>query len=353
MQDYYELLGISPQAGEKEVRRAYRRLARQYHPEINPGDREAEKKFKEIAEAFRVLSDPVLREQYDRLGPHLFRRLRTTPPHGKGAGETFSAAGWEEDPFPDLFKRQQPPSFRHPTTRRLASPPTVELSLEEAVHGTRKELAIPVERPCPSCHRPGTEAEKGLLPCPACQGTGRQALLPGTVGPGYPCPRCAGQGSIRPGCPRCHGQGMTVEMERCTVEIPPGVGDGTRIRVTMRGKAVRKEERREGLYITTRIRPHPLFHRKGNDLYSSLPLSIAQAALGSRVEVPTIDGPLLLTIPPGTQGGQTFCLRGKGVPYRKGKGRGDHYITVVIRIPQHLDQRSIELIRELEKRTQR
>ncbi len=330
MRDYYDILGVSKNATDKEIKRAYRRLARQYHPDVNPGNKEAEAKFKEISEAYHVLSNPELRKKYDLFGHQSFQG-RSDFSQGWGGGFRFEGFDFDQfrsatgfggfEGFGNLFEEilgQQRTSSTQRTraTRGADSQYTLEISLEEAVRGTTREVMVPSEQECPEC-----------------QGSGLW------------------RGQMRQFCPHCQGQGYRTETKRLTVKIPPGVKDGSRIRVAGKGRSGRFGGPAGDFYIVTQLRPHPLFRREEDDLHSHITLSIAEAALGGKVEVPTIDGPITMTIPPGTQGGQKFRLRGKGVPHLKGGGRGDHYVTVSISIPKNLDQRSIELIRELDRRT--
>jgi DnaJ-class molecular chaperone len=329
MQDYYAVLGVSRSASDKEIKRAYRRLARQYHPDVNPGNKEAEAKFKEISAAYHVLSNPELRKKYDQFGHQGFQG-GFDPAQAWGGGFQFGEFDFDRfrsgtgfgfegvgNLFEDLFSQRQAPSQRAKTGVQGAdSQHTVEISLEEAVRGATREITIQAERACVGCQGSGILRGRGGMPCQ-----------------------------------RCYGRGITVETERLTVKIPPGVGDGSRVRLAGKGGTGRFGGPPGDLYIVTQVRPHPIFRCEGDDLHLHLTLSIAEAALGSKVEVPTIDGPITMTIPPGTQGGQKFRLRGKGVPHLKGGGRGDQYVTVTIKIPRNLDQRSIELIHELDQRT--
>lgn len=348
-EDYYKILGIDRNADEKEIKRAYRRLARKYHPDVNPGDKTAEQKFKEINEAYEVLSDPKKRADYDRFGHAAFE-----PGFGAGPGpgfETFEEAfefprdfGFG-DIFGDLFGRraERVPKKGEDITY------SIEISLEDAVFGTSPRLTLNKESLCSECG--GTGAQKGTLQvCPDCKGTGQISTRKGFFSLSQTCVKCRGTGRISTAtCRVCGGRGKTLKTETISVNIPPGVEDGSKVRVAGMGGAGERGGPPGDLYIITKIRPHPFFERKGDDLYCEVPISMSEAVLGAKIEIPTIDGMASMVIPAGTNSGQIFRLKGKGVPHLKGGTRGDQYCSVKIIGPKVIDDKTRELFRELSR----
>lgn len=349
--DYYEVLGVKRGASQEEIKRAYRRLARKYHPDVNPGDKAAEERFKEITEAYEVLSDPEKRRQYDQFGHQAFAGARTEA-GAQGfewGGFDFSQFGREGfgDLFSDLFS-----SFGRARTG-AASPQkgedlhyTMDIDLENAVRGFSTEITLQHHILCQACQ--GTGASGGRQgACPDCGGRGQKQILRTFLSFNLTCPRCQGTGkvSLNP-CRECGGRGVVLRTERVTVKIPPGVDNGSKIRFAGMGEPGRWGGPPGDLYIITRVRPHPFFERKGDNLHCEVPITVTEAALGARIEVPTIDGPAVMWIPPGTSSGQVFRLKGKGIPHLKGEGRGDQHVQVKIVLPKDLDARSQDLLRE-------
>ena len=357
--DYYEILGVSRTATTEEIRRAYRRLARQYHPDVNKSP-DAEEKFKEINEAYEVLSDPERRAAYDRFG-HA----------GVQAGATAGTGGFSEgfaDPFgfgsvfTDIFETFFGGTTASATQRRASRGAdlevTVELSFEEAIFGTEKAIEIERLETCPDCH--GTRVRGGGQPatCPVCGGTGQvrryQMSILGQMVTVTTCSHCGGEGRVvTDPCPRCRGRGRVLRRRTVTVSIPPGVEDGTTLRISGEGEHGFGGGTPGSLYVTIRVRPHELFTRKGTTLYLDLPINVAQAALGAEVDVPTVDGPVRLTIPPGTQSGQQFRIRGKGAPDLRTGARGDQVVTVWVVVPTELTPRQRQLFEELAETLER
>jgi len=344
--DYYEILGVGRNASEAEIKRAYRRLARQYHPDVNKSP-EAEERFKEINEAYEVLSDPEKRATYDRFG------------HAGPPGLGFEGGGFR-DPF-EIFEEvfgfgfgRRGPRARYAPQRGSDLRYNLTISFEEAVFGCEKEIEIPRMETCPICHGSGAEPGTAPLRCPQCNGTGevrhaRQSIF-GSFVTVTTCPRCGGEGEIiSTPCHECHGQGLVQRVRKIVVEIPAGVDDGSHIRLPGEGEPGRYGGPPGDFYVAISAERHRYFRRQDNNILLELPINIAQAALGDEVEVPTLEGVVKLSIPPGIQTGKTFRLRGKGVPYLHGDGRGDQLVTVYVVTPTHLNEHQKELLRELAK----
>ncbi|HSB68784.1 MAG TPA: molecular chaperone DnaJ [Candidatus Methylomirabilis sp.] len=352
--DYYEVLGVRRKASEQEIKRAYRKLARKHHPDVNPGNKSAESKFKEITEAYEVLTDPEKRRRYDQVGPDGF----AGGPGGRGAEPgggfdfsrvDFGAGGLGDlgDLFSDLFgQRDRPESAAPATVKGEDLHYSLDIDFEDAIRGLSTEIGIRKHSPCATCRGTGAKPGSPMESCPDCGGSGRGATR-GFLRANQPCPRCQGNGKIsREACVACGGRGVTFGTERIAVKIPPGVDTGSRVRLQGMGEPGRSGGPPGDLYIITRVRPHPVLERKGDNLHAEVPITIAEAALGARIEVPTIDGMTTMRIPPETSSGQVFRLRGKGVPHLKGGGQGDQFVTVKIVAPRNLDTRSQELLRE-------
>ena len=350
--DYYEVLGVPRNAPEREIKRAYRKLARKYHPDVNPGDPTAEAKFKEVNEAYEVLSDPGKRRQYDQFGHQPFASA-TTEGAGPGFGSDFGpfadfargGLGDVGDLFSDILGGQPRTTTAPQKGEDLHY--SIDLNFEDAIRGLSPEITVQKHGPCEVCQGSGAAAGSAPQSCPDCGGSGRRQVSRGILSMVSSCPRCQGSGRVilNP-CPSCGGRGLVYRTEQLKVKIPPGVDTGSRIRLAGMGEAGRNGGPPGDLYVTTRVQPHPLFERKGDNIYFTIPITITEAALGARVEVPTVDGMATMVIPPGTSSGRVFRLREKGVPHLKGSGRGDQFVTVKVVVPQNLDERSQQLLRE-------
>jgi molecular chaperone DnaJ len=330
-QDYYEVLGVPRNASDEEIRREFRKLAKLYHPDRNrePG---AEDKFKEINEAYQVLSDPGKRSKYDRYG-----RVDVT--------EGFSDFG-----FGGPFER----TAQHVPRQGDSLQSHLTLSFNEAVFGCSKEVEIQRIEFCSLCHGVGSEPGTNPETCPDCRGTGQvkkvQQSIFGRFTHIAACSRCGGSGTVTSNpCSQCRGKGRTKVKCKVMVKIPAGVDDGQRLRVDGEGSAGVYGGPSGDLYVTFSVKPHNLFHRNGSDILYELPINFAQAALGDEIRVPSLDGRIDLKIPSGTQNGKTFRFRGKGIPYIDSKGRGDLLVKVSITTPQHLDRNQRHLFEELAK----
>ncbi|MBI5409885.1 MAG: molecular chaperone DnaJ [Nitrospirae bacterium] len=345
MKDYYQTLGVEKNATEEDLKKAYRKLALKYHPDRNPGDKASEEKFKEINEAYAGLSDPEKRRSYDTYG--------TT--EGTGAGFDFGAGfGGFSTNFGDIFGDVFGDIFGEFTGRRRTRPTKgqdlrydLEITLQEAVFGTDKEIKIPRWDNCPECDGTGSQPGKGPVACPTCKGAGQTRIQQGFFTISKTCGKCGGHGKIiTDPCTKCKGQGKVRKERSISLKIPAGVDTGIRLKVTGEGEAGHYGGPHGDLYVVLNVLPHPFFKRKGNDLLCEVPISFVQAVLGGELEVPTIDGSSTLKIPAGTPSGRVFHLKGKGAPKLGGYGKGDQYITVFIDVPKKLSQRQKELLME-------
>lgn len=352
--DYYEVLGVSKSASDSELKSAYRKLAKKYHPDMNPGDKEAEAKFKEASEAYSVLSDPDKRRQYDQFGHAAFEGGA-----GGGAGG-FDFSGMDmSDIFGDIFGD----FFGGGRSRAQSNGPmkgqnlhhTIRITFEEACFGTEKELDLPLQDECESCH--GTGAKAGTTPetCSKCGGKGQvvftQQSLFGMVRNVQTCPDCRGTGKIiREKCPDCHGSGYITRKRKISVTVPAGIDNGQSIRIRGKGDPGVNGGPRGDLLVEVAVSRHPIFQRQGIDIYSSAPITFAQAALGGDVRIKTVDGEVEYTVKPGTQTDTRIRLRGKGVPSLRNKSiRGDQYVTLVVQVPTRMNGEQKELLKKFDE----
>jgi molecular chaperone DnaJ len=343
--DYYEVLGVPRDADANTIKSAYRKLARQYHPDVNK-DAEASERLKEINEAYEVLSDADKRQSYDRFG-------HAAAQGGFGGAGTYGGFGGFGDIFEEFFggfggTRTAPRGPVRGDDLRY----DMDITFEEAVFGTEKEIEVPRLETCPQCQ--GTGAEPGTKPirCPQCNGTGEvrraQQTILGQFVSVTTCPRCNGEREIVTSpCTMCRGEKRVHRTRKLSVAIPAGVDDGMRIRLSGEGEAGERGGPSGSLYVVLRVKPHPLFRRQESDILLEYPVSIVQAALGAEVKVPTLDGGAALTIPAGTQHGAVFRLRGKGVPMLRSNKRGDQLVTLRVVVPEKLTEKQRKLLQEL------
>jgi len=358
-QDYYELLGVPRKAAQKEIRQAYRKLARKYHPDLNPGDKSAEEKFKQVQEAYDVLSDSKKRQMYDQFGFETPGASGTPSAGDTGdvhfdfGGFDFGGAGSGAGPsFRDLFSqffRSGGGVAEAPTEAEAGSSLEyqIEISFWEAVRGTVKKLTISRLDACSDCHGTGTVGQ--AQSCTACGGTGHVTQTSGKMRFNLTCSRCGGTGRVRNICRLCGGDGRVRRADTIEVRIPAGVQTGSRVRVPGRGNAGTAGQPPGDLYIITDVQPHPYFDRRGDDIYTTVPITVTEATLGAKIEVPTIDGRALLRVPPATNSGQKLRLREKGVPSVRTGRRGDQYVELQVVVPSPVDERVRGLLKELEK----
>ncbi len=345
--DYYEVLGVGREATENDLKKAYRQLARKYHPDVNPGNKEAEERFKEINEAYEVLSDPEKRARYDQFGH------AGTDPGGFGQGDFQGGFGGFGDIFEMFFGGGFGGTQRGP--RKGADLQLdLDISFEEAAFGVERDVQVTRQEECPACQ--GSGAEPGTHPsrCPACHGTGQikvtQATPLGRFQTVRTCSQCHGSGKvINTPCKECRGRGAVRRERKIHVRVPAGVDTGSRLRISGEGEPGTLGGPPGDLYVDISVRPHPLFRRRDFDVLSDHSVSFTQAALGAELQVPTLDGHVKVKIPEGTQSGTSFRLKNKGIPRLRGYGRGDHHVRIMVITPTNLSERQKELLRELER----
>ena len=350
--DYYEVLGIQKGASEDEIKKAYKKLARKYHPDMNPGDKEAEEKFKEVNEANEVLSDHEKKARYDQFG-----FAGVDPNYGAGAGGGAYGGGFDFGDLGDIFgsffgggfgggQRRNPNAPQRGESIRAS----VSVSFTEAAFGCEKSVTLERSEQCPTCK--GNGCAPGTTPeiCPDCHGTGtvqtRRQTPMGVFASNGPCRKCGGTGRlIHQPCSDCRGTGAVRKRKTIKINIPAGIDHGQTISLRGQGNAGKNGGPAGDLLITVMVQPHELFHRDGVDVFCEAPITFAQAVLGAELEIPTIDGKVKYSIPEGTQTGTVFRLKGKGIPVLNGRGRGDQYVTVTIETPRNLNKEQKEALR--------
>jgi len=371
-EDYYKTLGVKRDAKPEEIKKAYRRLARKYHPDVNPGDKSSEERFKLITEAHDVLSDEKKRKVYDRFGQYsdnlaeAAEQGRAGTRGGTGAGFDFTGFDWGNatgggtgtggssfrDIFSDLFgggggsaTRQEHEPPRPQPLRGADIEMPLALSFEEAVTGMTTNISVNRSEQCSRCNGAGDTGGTPTV-CPTCSGTGQVQRAGGRLKFAQECPDCGGTGRRRPPCPVCHGKGTVPKTESVKVRIPAGVDTGSRVRVPGKGQGGRLGAPAGDLFIITNVGNHPHFKRKGDNIYVTVPLTVPEAALGAKIEVPTVEGKAQLRIPPGTQSGQKFRLRERGVPsLRNPQARGDQFVEVQVTLPKVLSEETKDLLK--------
>jgi molecular chaperone DnaJ len=374
--EYYETLGVPRTATADEIRKAYRKLARKYHPDLNPGDKSSEDRFKNVQEAYDVLSDPKKRPMYDQYGFYSEngftgagpgqgggpQRQGSQPnmdfggfdfsdgfPGGAGAAGAGGRRTAESAGFRDIFSqffggKNGPPQPEPEKGSDLEY--VMNIDFWQAIKGTQARVNITRYEVCETCHGSGVSGA-GEVTCPQCKGTGQVTQMAGAMKFNLTCPRCGGSGKLHNACPTCGGDGRVAHTETVEVRIPPGARNGSRLRVPGKGNAGAMGGPAGDLYITTKVEEHPFFHREGDDIEIEAPVAVWEAALGAKIEVPTIDGRSLLKIPQGARNGQKFRLREKGVPNSRTGQRGDQIVEIAIQAPEPRDERTKELLREM------
>ena len=352
--DYYEVLGVQKGASEEEIKKAYKKMARKYHPDLNPGDKDAEEKFKEVNEAYEVLSDSEKKARYDQFG-----FAGVDPNFGAGGGGYGGGAGFDFGDLGDIFGSFFGGGFGGGETRRNPNAPqrgesirmNLTISFEEAAFGCEKELELDRYESCETCH--GSGAAPGTSPetCPDCGGSGvvqtRRQTPMGVFASTAPCSRCGGRGKIiKEPCKDCRGSGMVRRRRKIQASVPAGIDNGQTISIRGQGHAGKNGGPAGDLLVTITVRPHELFRREGTSVLCEAPITFPQAVLGAELEIPTIDGKVKYDIPEGTQSGTTFRLKGKGIPALNGRGRGDQYVTVYIETPRNLNREQKEALKK-------
>ncbi len=348
-QDFYELLGVQRAASAEELKKAYRKLAMQHHPDRNPGDKASEHKFKELSEAYEVLKDDQKRAAYDRFGHAAFE-------NGSGGGAPggfggFANAGGFADIFDEMFGEFMGGQRGGGQGRGSDLRYNLEIGLEEAFKGKQTSVRVPTLAACEGCKGSGAESGSKPVTCPTCKGSGRVRAQQGFFTIERTCASCQGAGRvIEKPCRSCGGQGRVRKEKTLAVNIPPGVEDGTRIRLAGEGESGMRGAASGDLYIFLSLAPHRLFQRDGANIHCRVPIAMATAALGGAIEVPVIDGGRAkITVPPGTQTGHQFRLRGKGMSVLRSQARGDMYVQAMVETPMNLTKRQQELLKEFEK----
>ncbi|MGI8468379.1 MAG: molecular chaperone DnaJ [Pyrinomonadaceae bacterium] len=369
-QDYYQTLGVKKDAKADEIKKAYRRLARKHHPDVNPNDKASEEKFKQVQEAYDVLSDEKKRKVFDRFGYYNDNLDPDAPAYAGGAsaggagGFDFSGFNFEpggsggsssfRDIFSDLFggsagARREPEPPRAMPKKGADIEIPLALSFEESVTGLTTNITVHRSEQCSKCHGAG-DLGGAIITCPTCHGSGQVQRAGGRLQFSQPCPDCGGTGRRREPCPQCNGKGVTPKTEQVKVRIPAGVDTGSRVRIPRKGQGGRLGAEPGDLFIITNVGKHRYFTRKGDNIYVTIPITVSEAALGAKIEVPTVEGKAQLKIPAGTQSGQKFRLRERGVPsLRNPAMRGDQFIEAQITLPRIISEETKEILREFEK----
>ena len=341
--EYYDILGVNKDASTDDIKKAYRKLARKFHPDLNPGDKASEKKFKEVNEAYEILSDTKKREEYDQFGKAAFEGAQGFEGfRSQDFGSAFG--GSADDLFSDIFS-----SFRQDDVSMKGADlaTSMDITLEEAFRGATKSITLKREVSCSSCGGSGAESSQV---CSRCKGAGAVKQSRGVFRLSQPCPACKGNGKIvTKACSTCRGKGSSASTGTVKVKIPPGADTGSRLRLKSMGGAGQKGGPSGDLYIELSVKPHPVFTRAGTSVYVDVPVTFKEAVLGGKIKVPTLDGSVTMTLPQGTDSGKKFKLKGKGIPNRKTGVRGDEFAVIKIIVPKNVDEKTKEALHEVEK----
>ena len=349
--DYYDVLGIKRGAGDSDIKSAFRRLAKEHHPDRNPGDASAEQKFKEINEAYEVLKDEQKRAAYDQFGHAAFEGGGPRGPGGFGPDFSSSMSDIFDDLFGEFMGGRRGGRQRSARERGADLRYNMEITLAEAFVGKQAQIRVPTSVTCETCSGSGARAGSRPTTCQTCGGAGKVRASQGFFTIERTCPACQGRGeTIDDPCPACHGHGRVTKERTLAVSIPPGVEDGTRIRLAGEGEAGQRGGPTGDLYIFLSIKPHEFFQRDGADIFCRVPIAMTTAALGGNVDVPTVEGNRVrMPVPSGTENGKQFRLKGKGMPVLRSKVHGDMYIQVEVETPKNLSRKQRELLEEFER----
>ncbi|MEF8713307.1 MAG: molecular chaperone DnaJ [Accumulibacter sp.] len=343
--DLYDILGVNRDASDEEIKKAYRKLAMKHHPDRNPDNPKAEEHFKEVKEAYETLTDPEKRAAYDQYG-----YAGIDPQAGMGAAGAGGFSDAFGGIFDEIFGGRRGGGGRSSVYRGADLRYNLEISLEQAAFGTETKIRIPTMEACDACHGSGAKAGTQPKTCPTCQGSGQVRLQQGFFSIQQTCPKCHGTGRfIAEPCVQCHGSGRVKQHKTLAVKIPAGVDEGDRIRLTGEGEHGINGGPSGDLYVQIHLKTHPVFQREQNDLHCEMPISFTTAALGGEIDIPTLDGAAKIRVPPETQSGKIFRLRGKGIKGVRSNAHGDLLCHVVVETPVHLTERQKELLRELEE----
>lgn len=346
--DFYETLGVSRSADEDEIKKAYRKKALKFHPDRNPGDKAAEQKFKDASEAYSVLSDKQKRAQYDQFG-----QVEGGAGGEGGFGGGFPGGGMGDafsDIFSDFFGGSRPGGGRSRGQRGSDLQYNMEINFEYAAFGHSTEINIPRLESCEKCGGLGARSSKDVEVCPVCQGSGQQRVQQGFFNVAATCNRCHGSGQfIREACRSCQGEGRVRKQRKLKVTIPAGVDTGARLKLMGEGEDGINGAPSGDLYIAIMVKPHPFFIREEHHVFCEIPITFSEAALGTELQVPTLDGKVEIKIPAGTQNGRQFRLKSKGIPLLRGGGRGDQYVKIAVEVPTNLSTKQKEVLREFYK----
>jgi molecular chaperone DnaJ len=360
-ENYYDMLGVKQDAAEQEIKKAYRKLARRWHPDVNPGNKAAEERFKKISQAYEVLGDKEKRKMYDEFGEaglaqgfnaeqaRAYRQWQQTA----GQQRSYTAQDSKqysnfEDLFGDIFASRDSGRFTAKTVRGRDIEHEMEVDFVTALRGFETRLSLNKAKVCPNCSGSGVDSRAKIMTCSACGGSGRINVAQGPINFTTACPQCNGQGKIGSPCPTCGGQGAVAGVDEIKVTIPKGVKDGSRVRVAGKGEPGTRGGPPGDLFLRIRIKPHPIFSRQGNDILFELPVTVYEAMAGAKVTVPALDGPVKLKIPPRSQSGQTLRLKGKGAYDLGTKTTGDLLVKLVVRVPKTTDPTILEAVRKLD-----
>jgi molecular chaperone DnaJ len=360
--NYYDILGVKREASDQEIKKAYRKLARKWHPDVNPGDKAAEEKFKKISQAYEVLSDKEKRKLYDEFGEaglaqgfdadqaRAYRQWRQTASQygSRDAQQDFGRYRRFEDLFGDVFASRGTGRFTERPLKGRDIEHELEIDFITALKGFETRLSLNKPKTCPNCGGSGVDPRGKITTCPQCSGSGRINIAQGPLQFTTACPQCNGQGKTGTPCPSCGGQGMVAGVEEIKVSIPKGVKDGSRVRVAGKGEPGMHGGPPGDLFLRIRVKPHPIFTRQGNDILFDLPVTVYEAMAGATVTVPAPDGPVRLKIPPRSQSGQTLRLKGKGAYDPGTKTSGDLLVKLVVRVPKTSDPAVLEQVKKLD-----